>query len=80
MSRHRKDPLRLFTSQERQALTDLNRAHRAPAAQVDRARALLAIEDRGAAAHSMGRLHSKTHSRLGQPLQPRGAGRGAVLP
>src|SRR3954470_12191333 len=45
MSRHRKDPLRPLTPDERIALTRLSRSLSAPAAQVERARALLAIAD-----------------------------------
>ena len=65
MSRHRKDPLRPLTAEERTELTRLSRLHRAPAAQVDRARALLAIADGAsytAAAHVVGRLHNETIS------------------
>ncbi len=43
MSRRRKDPLRPLTADERQELTRLSRSPSAPAAQVERARALLAI-------------------------------------
>src|SRR3712207_8109964 len=45
MSRHRKNPLRPLTADERKALTCLSRSQSSPAAQVDRARALLAIAD-----------------------------------
>jgi transposase len=65
MSRHRKDPLRPLTTDERIALTRLSRLHSAPAAQVDRARALLAIADGAsytAAAHQVGRRHNETIS------------------
>jgi transposase len=65
MSRHRKDPLRPLTPEERQALTGLSRSPRAPAAQADRARALLAIADGAsytAAAHLVGRGHTETIS------------------
>ena len=65
MSRHRKDPLRPLTAEERQELTRLSRSHRAPAAEVDRARALLAIADGAsypAAAHRVGRGHTETIS------------------
>src|SRR3712207_4031605 len=65
MSRHRKDPLRPLTAEERQELTRLSRSHRAPAAEVDRARALLAIADGAsytAAAHRVGRGHNETIS------------------
>src|SRR3954463_6641517 len=58
--RHRKDPLRPVTADERQELTRLSRSLSAPAAQVERARALLAIADGAsytAAAHRVGRRH-----------------------
>ena len=45
MTRHQKDPLRLLTADERQELTRLSRSLGAPAAQVERSRALLAIAD-----------------------------------
>jgi transposase len=65
MSRHRKDPLRPLTPDERIALTRLSRSPSAPAAQVARARALLAIADGAsytAAAHQIGRRHTETIS------------------
>src|SRR5215211_3431516 len=65
MSRHRKDPLRPLTADERKALTRLSRSQSSPAAQVDRARALLAIADGAsytAAAHRVGRRHNETIS------------------
>ena len=65
MSRHRKDPLRPLTADERKALTRLSRSQSSPAAQVDRARALLAIADGAsytAAAHRVGRGHTETIS------------------
>src|SRR5829696_3801308 len=65
MSRHRKDPLRPLTPDERIALTRLSRSPSAPAAQVERARALLAIADGAsytAAAHQIGRRHTETIS------------------
>src|SRR4051812_27946820 len=65
MSRHRKDPLRPLTADERIALTRLSRSPSAPAAQVERARALLAIADGAsdtAAAHQVGRRHTETIS------------------
>src|SRR3954462_15614170 len=65
MSRHQKDPLRPLTADERQELTRLSRSLRAPAAQVERARALLAIADGAsytAAAHQVGRRHNETIS------------------
>src|SRR5437868_1063064 len=65
MSRHRKDPLRPLTAEERQELTRLSRSLSAPAGQVERARALLAIADGAtytAAAHQVGRHHNETIS------------------
>src|SRR4051794_29473418 len=65
MSRHRKDPLRPLTPDERIALTRLSRSLSAPAAQVERARAFLAIADGAsytAAAHQIGRRHTETIS------------------
>jgi transposase-like protein len=65
MSRHRKDPLRPLTPDERIALTRLSRSPSAPAAQVERARVLLAIADGAsytAAAHQVGRRHNETLS------------------
>src|SRR4051812_19398757 len=65
MSRHRKDPLRPLTPDERIALTRLSRSLSAPAAQVERARALLAIAEGAsdtAAAHQIGRRHNETIS------------------
>ena len=65
MSRHRKDPLRPLTRDERTELTRLSRSQSAPAAEVDRARALLAIAEGAsytAAAHLVGRGHNETIS------------------
>src|SRR5215211_2296342 len=65
MSRHRKDPLRPLTADERTELTRLSRSQSAPAAEVDRARALLTIADGAsytAAAHLVGRRHNETIS------------------
>jgi transposase len=65
MSRHRKDPLRPLTPDERTQLTRLSRSRSAPAAEVERARALLAIADGAsytAAAHLVGRGHNETIS------------------
>src|SRR3954471_12246226 len=65
MSCHQKDPLRPLTADERQELTRLSRSLSAPAAQVERARALLAIADGAsytAAAHQVGRRHNETIS------------------
>ncbi len=65
MSRHCKDPLRPLTADERTELTRLSRLQSAPAAEVDRVRALLAIADGAsytAAAHLVGRRHNETIS------------------
>src|SRR3954452_21409956 len=75
MSRSQKDPLRPLTAEERQELTRLSRSLSAPAAHVERARALpsapersralLAITDGAsytAAAHQVGRRHNETIS------------------
>src|SRR5437868_12725395 len=65
MSRYQKDPLRPLTPDERIALTRLSRSPSAPAAQVERARALLAIAEGAtytAAAHQVGRRHTETLS------------------
>src|SRR3712207_2331246 len=65
MPRHQKDPLRPLTADERLALTRLSRSPSAPAAQVERARALLAVADGAsstAAAHQVGRRHTQTIS------------------
>ena len=65
MSRSQKDPLRPLTADERQELTRLSRSLSAPAAHVERARALLAIAEGAsytAAAHQVGRRHNETIS------------------
>src|SRR5215203_6143607 len=65
MSRHQKDPLRPLMADERQELSRLSRSPSAPAAQVERAPALLAIADGAsytAAAHQVGRRHTETLS------------------
>ena len=65
MSRHQNDPLRPLTADERQELTRLSRSLSAPAAQVERARALLALAEGAsdtAAAHQIGRRHNETIS------------------
>ena len=65
MSRHHKDPLRPLTADERKELARLSRSPSAPAAQVERARALLAIAEGAsytAAAHQVGRRHTETVS------------------
>src|SRR3954452_19952565 len=45
MSRRRKDPLRTLSADERSGLARLSRSRHAPAAQVARATALLAVAD-----------------------------------
>ena len=58
MSRLKKDPLRELTEPERQELTQLSRSQVAPAVEVIRAKALLAVargDDYQAAARSVGR-------------------------
>ena len=58
MSRRKKDPLRELTEAERQELDRLSRSRSAPAAEVTRAKVLLAVasgEDYQAAARSVGR-------------------------
>ena len=65
MSRHQKDPLRSLTADERKELARLSRSPSARAAQVERARALLAIAEGAsytAAAHQVGRRHTETLS------------------
>ena len=65
MSRHQKDPLRPLAPDERIALTRLSRSLSAPAAQGERARALLALAEGAsytAAAHQVGRRHTETRS------------------
>src|SRR3954470_3159443 len=62
MSRQRTDPLPPLTGDERQQLTRLSRSLSAPAAPVERARALLAIADGAsypAAPHQAGRRHTE---------------------
>ena len=63
MTRRRKDPLRALTDEERLALSRLSRSSCAPAAQVARATALLAIADGHSytvAAQRVGRRHGDT--------------------
>ncbi len=45
MSRRQKDPLRALSEEERRTLSQLSQSRRAPAAQVARARALLAVAE-----------------------------------
>jgi transposase len=67
MSRHRKDPLRTLTDDERRELTQLSHSRTAPAARVARAVILLAVAD-GAdyqqAAHAAGRKSGDAVSNL----------------
>src|SRR3954452_15155660 len=58
MSRRRTDPLRALSDDERRALERLSRSHRAAAAQVARAAALLAVAD--------GRSYSGAARRVGR--------------
>ena len=58
MSRRKKDPLRVLTVEEQQALTRLSRSQAAPAVEVTRAKLLLAVargDDYQQAAHAVGR-------------------------
>src|ERR671938_448090 len=63
MSRRQKDPLRALSAEERMTLTRLSRSQRAPAAQVARATALLAVaggESYTVAAQKVGRRDHDT--------------------
>lgn len=67
MSRHKKDPLRELTEPERQELTQLSRSQSAPAAEVIRAKILLAVaagHDYQDAARSVGRRSGDAVSHL----------------
>lgn len=67
MSRRKKDPLRPLTDDERRALERVSRAQSAPAAQVIRAKLLLAVADGMSyldAAHSVGRRSNDAVSHL----------------
>ena len=67
MSRRKKDPLRPLTDDERRALERVSRAQSAPAAQVIRAKLLLAVADGLSyleAAHSVGRRSNDAVSHL----------------
>jgi transposase len=67
MSRRKKDPLRPLTQDERRTLERLSRAQSAPAAQVTRAKVLLAVADGMSyleAAHSVGRRSNDAVSQL----------------
>jgi transposase len=81
MSRQQKDPLRPLREAERVSLSRLSRSSSAPAAQVARARALLAVaEGRGytAAAHLVGRRTGDTVARWVAAFNS--AGLAAVVP
>jgi transposase len=67
MSRRKNDPLRELTAEERRELTRLARSHAAPAAEVTRAKLLLAVargDDYQAAARSVGRRSGDAVSHL----------------
>src|SRR5919107_4707486 len=67
MSRRKKDPLRDLTEPERKELTQLSRSQAAPAAEVTRAKLLLAVargDDYQDAAHSVGRRSGDAVSHL----------------
>ena len=67
MSRKKKDPLRELTEPERQELAQLSRSQTAPAAEVTRARLLLAVaegDDYQSAARSVGRRSGDAVSHL----------------
>ena len=67
MSRRKKDPLRSLTDNERRALERVSRAQSAPAAQVTRAKLLLAVADGMSyldAARSVGRRSNDAVSHL----------------
>jgi transposase len=67
MSRRKKDPLRELTAEERHELTRISRSQAAPAAEVVRAKALLAVasgEDYQQAARSVGRRSGDAVSHL----------------
>src|SRR4051794_11235366 len=79
MSRRQKDPLRPLSDAERLSLSRLSRSRSAPAAQVARARAVLAVADGQSyamAAELVGRATGGYRRALGGGLQPRSPGRG----
>src|SRR3954451_11539665 len=81
MSRRQKDPLRPMSLEERAVLSRLSRSRGAPAAQVARAAAVLAVADGQrytAAARQDGRRGRDTAARWGPSLNR--AGPGAPLP
>ena len=90
MTRRQKDPLRVLSADERTYLEQLSRAHSAPAAQVSRARMLLAVANGTSyleAAHSVGRRSNDAVSHLVArfnceslaALEPRHGGGTAVV-
>ena len=81
MSRRQKDPLRSMSAEERAVLSRLSRSRGAPAAQVARAAALLAVADGQsymAAARKVGRRDSGTVARWVASFNRDGP--GATLP
>src|SRR3954447_16727738 len=81
MSRRRKDPLRTLSADERGELARLSRSRHAPAAQVARATALLAVADGRrylTAARRAGRRDGDTVA--GRVARLNRAGLGAVVP
>jgi len=75
MTRHRKSPLRLLTSEERKILKQVSRAGSTPAAQVERAKLLLAVADGKnytQAAQSVGRRSGDAVSHLVQRFNVEG--------
>src|SRR4051794_36455488 len=75
MSRRKKDPLRELTADERRELTPLARSHAAPAAEVIRAKLLLAVAGGGDyqdAARSVGRRSGDAVSHLGARFNAEG--------
>src|SRR4051812_37026778 len=83
MSRRRKDPLRTLSADERSELARLSRSRHAPAAQVARATALLAVADgRGylTAARRAGRRDGDTVAAWGAPFNPEGPAAGGAAP
>src|SRR3954447_15003167 len=83
MSRRRKDPLRTLSADERGELARLSRSRHAPAAQVARATALLAVADGRSyltAARRAGRRDGDTVAARGGPRRwGQGGGRGPPL-
>jgi transposase len=76
MSRHKKDPLRDLTEPERQELVQLSRSQVAPAAEVTRARILLAVaagDDYQTAARGVGRRSGDAVSHLVARFNAEGA-------